>query len=545
MSLFSPSTFGSLLSLIRDTLAGAGALQGIPSKSAYQLAVQQGFAGTLEEWLNSLKCDEETDPVYLADKASIAFKADLPTDLSYLTNNGDDPYTQKSDLEPIKEVIPAQATASNQLGDKAFINSSINALAAFRVYRDAIKNDFTTRAELQAAILSGTFYRANGALYTPTTNDYTVITADEGAPAPFTDGQTRWKHFGDPIGWGYDYGLNNRPFTAAENAALGSNITLALVNKIANPDTSPTQNSANLITSGSVWAWFGAALSTLKTTAKTVIGAINELFDNKQSNIPASTSGYLATHSGTAGAFGTPKNPADFARVTQIAALASYTELSAAALALGEGTYHISGALMANMTDKPTTAYGGIGGAGCYLTIRKTTPVIGGGAISLEFMTIQNAETWRATLAANGTYATAWARITGGADTWETLTFTPAAGLSAAYTSFKLNRVTKQVQFVFTGFSVAAAGTAITQGMSLGTVAMPAGYEFTSSIYLPIMNMNYGTNGRTPCQVSVTGSSGNINLTLYGLDPNPYSGAWTVGVAEANKLYGSATTTIN
>ena len=36
---------------IDDTLAGAGALQG---KSAYDIAVENGFIGTEEEWLNSL-----------------------------------------------------------------------------------------------------------------------------------------------------------------------------------------------------------------------------------------------------------------------------------------------------------------------------------------------------------------------------------------------------------------------------------------------------------------------------------------------------------
>ena len=37
---------------IDNTLAGIGALQG---KSAYDIAVENGFIGTEEEWLNSLK----------------------------------------------------------------------------------------------------------------------------------------------------------------------------------------------------------------------------------------------------------------------------------------------------------------------------------------------------------------------------------------------------------------------------------------------------------------------------------------------------------
>jgi len=49
-------TFGAVCSYLKDyiskTLAGAGALQG---KSAYQIAVQNGFAGTEQQWLASLK----------------------------------------------------------------------------------------------------------------------------------------------------------------------------------------------------------------------------------------------------------------------------------------------------------------------------------------------------------------------------------------------------------------------------------------------------------------------------------------------------------
>jgi len=52
------------------------------------------------------------------------------------------------------------------------------------------------------------------------------------------------------------------------------------VNKLNNPDNEPTQNSEGLVKSGGVFAWFGAAVSTLKTAAKNVVGAINWLFDN-------------------------------------------------------------------------------------------------------------------------------------------------------------------------------------------------------------------------------------------------------------------------
>jgi hypothetical protein len=53
-------------------------------------------------------------------------------------------------------------------------------------------------------------------------------------------------------------------------------------------------------------------------TTKLVAQEINDLWDNMpdisglQTKIPAGTNGYLATHSGTAGTFGTPVNPATF-----------------------------------------------------------------------------------------------------------------------------------------------------------------------------------------------------------------------------------------
>lgn len=61
-----------------------------------------------------------------------------------------------------------------------------------------------------------------------------------------------------------------------------------------------------------LWTMLGGALSTLKTGKKTIVESVNELWDDKQVNIPASTSGHLTTHSGTLGTFGTPKLMTDF-----------------------------------------------------------------------------------------------------------------------------------------------------------------------------------------------------------------------------------------
>lgn len=101
--------------------------------------------------------------------------------------------------------IPAQASSSNQLADKNFVNSSIEQSAANRVTYDQAGNPFPTRAALTGA---STFY-FNGVAYTPNAHDYALVVADEGAPAPFTGGQTRFEWSGSA--WVYAYGINDKP----------------------------------------------------------------------------------------------------------------------------------------------------------------------------------------------------------------------------------------------------------------------------------------------------------------------------------------------
>jgi len=176
-------------------------------------------------------------------------------------------------------LIPAQANPDNKLADKDFVNSSISNIAANRVTYTAAGEPFPTHESLTTATV---FYHG-GVEYIPTQNDYCNILSDEGAPHPWTGGQTRHKYSNGQ--WEFEFGINNEPFTAAENAAIQSGVTAAHVEKINNPDTEPTLDSENLITSGGVWAWFGAARSTLLTGVKTIIGAINELFESLKTHI--------------------------------------------------------------------------------------------------------------------------------------------------------------------------------------------------------------------------------------------------------------------
>ncbi|MDR1692902.1 MAG: hypothetical protein LBR72_06040 [Oscillospiraceae bacterium] len=123
-------------------------------------------------------------------------------------------------------LIPSTATAANQLVDTDKLNSSIDHMAAHRITYDPEGNPFPTRA----AAWGATEVYHGGASYIPTEHDYLLITADEGAPAPYTGGQTRHEYDGSK--WAYAYGINERPFTAEENAVLDSKATQPLIDAL-------------------------------------------------------------------------------------------------------------------------------------------------------------------------------------------------------------------------------------------------------------------------------------------------------------------------
>lgn len=126
---------------------------------------------------------------------------------------------QPADLVPITEKIPAQASAQNQLADKAFVNSSISTASA------DFKGTYDSLAELQAV--------------TADKNDYGyVVSTDEAGNTVYS----RYKYNGSS--WVFEYDLNNSSFTAAEWAAIQSGITAPLVQKLGALPTNADLQSA-------------------------------------------------------------------------------------------------------------------------------------------------------------------------------------------------------------------------------------------------------------------------------------------------------------
>ena len=197
------------------------------------------------------------------------------------------------DIDAIEAVIPAEASANNQLADKAFVNSSIQTATA------DFKGTFNSLAELQQV--------------TANANDYGYVVSKD------AEGNTvysRYKYV-EGTGWVFEYNLNNSSFTAAQWAAIQSGITALLVQKLTDLptyqalmqligtkqdaltfDTTPTQNSHNPVESGGVKAALDLKQDKLTfdqqptqySTNPVVSGALFNIFQAINSLFPANAS---------------------------------------------------------------------------------------------------------------------------------------------------------------------------------------------------------------------------------------------------------------
>ena len=151
--------------------------------------------------------------------------------------------------------VPAQASKTNQLADKDFVNSSVSTNTAYYISNNG--QPFTSLAQLQA--YSGPI----------TNNDYAFVVGTDAAGNTI---YTRYKYNADTQAWSEEYILNNSSFTAAQWAAINSAITSGDVEKLAalptkvqldamlaakqdtlTFDNLPTQNSNNPVKSGGVF----------------------------------------------------------------------------------------------------------------------------------------------------------------------------------------------------------------------------------------------------------------------------------------------------
>ena len=207
---------GEVAAIVSDgTPAGVtdySALTGKPSINGKELASGNN---TLDELGIQPKGDYTTASQLATTLENYATKV-------FVSNN----YATKAAVNTIQALIPATASADNQLADKDFVNSSIaTATAEFR-------GSFTSLDELKAT--SGNL------------NDYAFYLHTDSVGNSVVD-RYKWT----TAGWLYEYTLNNSSFTAEQWAALNSAITATLVQSY----NSHLKNSTIHITSDERIAW--------------------------------------------------------------------------------------------------------------------------------------------------------------------------------------------------------------------------------------------------------------------------------------------------
>ena len=194
-------------------------------------------------------------------------------------------------IDDVEALIPTQASASNQLADKAFVNSSIATNTGDFV------GTYNSLAALEADNPN------------PNNNDYGyVVSTDQQGNTSYS----RYKYSSNSQAWEFEYALNNSSFTADEWAAIQSGITAVLVGKLSDLytkaqldvildskqsaltfDNVPTQGSENPVKSGGIY-------NALADKADKVSGATNGDFAGLDGNGNLVDSGSKASDFATA-----------------------------------------------------------------------------------------------------------------------------------------------------------------------------------------------------------------------------------------------------
>ena len=114
-----------------------------------------------------------------------------------------------NDIDSINDKIPNQASSTNQLADKNFVNSSIATNTA------NFLGTYTSMAEIEA-------------IQDPTNNDYVFLQTTDASGNNLFD---RYKYNADQDEWLFEYELNNSSFTAEQWATINSGLTQSSVNQ--------------------------------------------------------------------------------------------------------------------------------------------------------------------------------------------------------------------------------------------------------------------------------------------------------------------------
>lgn len=146
-------------------------------------------------------------------------------------------------VSTIESEIPEQASSSNQLADKNFVNSSIStATATFRgtynLVSDLSLTTSATEGQIATALLT--------AVSTADNNDYCFVQIPTADATPTEISRIdRYKFNG--TAWAYEYSLNNSGFTASQWAAINSGATTTNIGQISTNTSNISSLNSNKV----------------------------------------------------------------------------------------------------------------------------------------------------------------------------------------------------------------------------------------------------------------------------------------------------------
>lgn len=196
-----------------------GVLRGDIAANATAIGNEKTRAEGAEGLLQTAIGNEKTR----AEGAELVLQQNIDAE-ALLRGNADT--TLQGEIDTINGKIPSAASSSNQLADKDFVNSSISTNTA------DFKGTYNSLQELEAV--------------TANANDYGFVVATDAAGNTVYN---RYKYV-TGTGWVFEYALNNSSFTSDQWAAINSGITALLVAKLSGlPDATALDDMFVAITS--------------------------------------------------------------------------------------------------------------------------------------------------------------------------------------------------------------------------------------------------------------------------------------------------------
>lgn len=165
----------------------------------------------------------------LTNDAQFLTPSDISSLVTQVGTNTSDIQTNANAITSINQKIPSEASSSNQLADKAFVNSSIQTQTAH------FRGNWSDWASVPTNV--NDYPADDDGNKTPTSNDYMVVQDASGYTGQTLTGTWRFKYSGvwatnGKNGWLPEYQVNETPLTAQQIAALNSGANTTNIGQI-------------------------------------------------------------------------------------------------------------------------------------------------------------------------------------------------------------------------------------------------------------------------------------------------------------------------